>query len=218
MKRIRPIAFVGGFVMAFGILTSAIGGASVEQHMQPGWWHSNPTLVVDSVMEAPFHTATARSEMTIGLHIWNGTGAARQIFTGAQQNIPNNATLNNVPIGQIWLTNEGLVPTEVLARALTEYLGNQIRRSLIEFDVNNAPWHISALPTQPVGTQDLRSVSAHEIGHAMGFKHVNINCGNRATAQTMCEWHNAATASSQQTHYRTLETHERNDYLARYGN
>lgn len=95
--------------------------------------------------------------------------------------------------------------------------GFTITRVLIEFDINNVPWHIGTGTTQPIGTLDLRSTSTHELGHAMGFYHVSIaGCGQRHTAQTMCPAHIVAQQGSQQTFYRDIEQHEKADYESKY--
>src|SRR5690606_11896856 len=149
-RRRISLAFVAGFVMTFWIATVGIGGATVNQHMYPFWWHSNPTAIVDSIMPVPFNTATARSEMAVGVQTWNISGAARHISVGPEQNIPAGVYVQDVPNGRIWLTNQVVTPP-AFARNTVRFQGNMILASLMEFDVNNVTWHISSLTTQPVG-------------------------------------------------------------------
>lgn len=210
------VGCLAGLIFSLSGVAGATSGHWYNWEWAPG---NNPLLKVDNFgMPPPFDTSVARSEMKSGRLAWNATSAAVNIDSGTDFNFCTDCDIDNVQDGVIVMTESTITDTDILARMTRRTVAPlhiHVEAALIEFDYNNEPWHVSSGTGIDNGEFDLRSVATHELGHAMGLQHININCTLYGVAETMCADMLPA-LSNYGVFYRTINTHERDDYVAKY--
>jgi hypothetical protein len=100
----------------------------------------------------------------------------------------------------------------VLAWTFSLVNGDDMYRSLIDVnDDDHIPW-FEGSGTPGDTKYDLRGTMVHELGHASGFGHINVNCGT-SSMYSMCGDPSDFLGN---LWGRTLSSHEENDLAAKY--
>jgi hypothetical protein len=219
MRRVRIKVVVVTLFTGIALGSVMPLGAHTASTYYPLEWLTDQTYSL-GYLEPQINTSTARTSIHTGPAQWNAVSGGTLEFTFSGTVTPSH-TWESISvcntIGNVW----------VISRVLSGLAGNttncgngtNITKSTIQFhDTATGNWYVgSGTPgNNPSGglQTDLRSISTHEFGHAMGFRSshfsvVDLAC--QSPIHTMCSGYTAGS-----TYKRSTEIHEEHTFAAAY--
>jgi hypothetical protein len=163
-------------------------GVPAQSHAQftfyPNKWAADTTYGF-GYLAAPLNTSTARTSISSGAGAWNAV-------SGSWFDITSNGTVNPMVIwisnycsmtAGNWMVSRDLSGLGAIGNASHCFSGSTLTKVIVQFD-DPASWYTGS--GGPLANQyGLRSVAAHEFGHATGFL-PGFNNGHYQSTDAAC--------------------------------